>query len=180
MLVRPYFGNQLRKIEVREDSQVCMTVLLLANNNEASVLMQSYRRRFGRSVGWFTSVWSTYSEKRFKDTFRISRSTFFMFLLGRILNAVEKGTFTEEPISPEARLAILCLYRLVRGDYYSSGNVRPGVAFCRSLSHVSEYVTPLSAVHPSTSSFSPNTEHLLLSIGNSHLQDLYLVSMKQE
>ena len=29
-----------------------------------------------------------------------------MFLLGRIRNAVEKDTITEEPISPEARLTI--------------------------------------------------------------------------
>ena len=40
-----------------------------------------------------------------------------MFLLGRIRNAIEKDTITEEPISPEAPLAI-CLYRLARGDYY--------------------------------------------------------------
>ena len=73
-------------------------------------------RRFQRNVGWFTNVWSTYSEKRFKETFRISRST-FMFLLGRIRNLIEKDTITEEPISPEGRLAI-CLYRLARGDYY--------------------------------------------------------------
>ena len=40
-----------------------------------------------------------------------------MFLLGRIRNLIEKDTITEEPISPEGRLAI-CLYRLARGDYY--------------------------------------------------------------
>ena len=51
-----------------------------------------------------------------KKTFRISRST-FMFPLGRIRNLIEKDTITEEPISPEGRLAI-CLYRLARGDYY--------------------------------------------------------------
>ena len=40
-----------------------------------------------------------------------------MFLLGRIRNLIEKDNITEEPISPEGRLAI-CLYRLARGDYY--------------------------------------------------------------
>ena len=40
-----------------------------------------------------------------------------MFLLGRIRNAIEKGTITEERISPEARLAI-CLYQFARGDCY--------------------------------------------------------------
>ena len=64
----------------------------------------------------FTNVWSTYSEKRLKETFRISRST-FMFLLSRIRNAIEKDTTTEEAIALEARLTI-CSYRLTRGDYY--------------------------------------------------------------
>ena len=64
----------------------------------------------------FTNVWSTYSEKRLKETFRISRST-LMFLLSRIRNAIEKDTITEEPISLEARLTI-CSYRVARGDYY--------------------------------------------------------------
>ena len=41
-------------------------------------------------------------QPRAKETFRISRST-FLFLLGRIPNAVEKDTITEELISPEAR-----------------------------------------------------------------------------
>ena len=50
------------------------------------------------------------------ETFRISRST-FLLILGRIRHLIEKDTITEEPISPECRLAI-CLYRLARGDYY--------------------------------------------------------------
>ena len=87
----------------------CLTVLLLANNNGAAVLSRSCRR-FQRNVGWFTNLWSTYSEKRSKETFRISRST-FLFILGRIRHLIEKDTITEEPISPECRLAI-CLYRL--------------------------------------------------------------------
>ena len=93
----------------------CLTVLLLANNNGAAVLSRSCRR-FQRNVGWFTNLWSTYSEKRFQETFRISRST-FLFILGRIRHLIEKDTITEEPISPECRLAIY-LYRLARGDYY--------------------------------------------------------------
>jgi len=32
-----------------------------------------------------------------------------MFLLGRLRNAIEKDPVTEEPISPEARLAIACI-----------------------------------------------------------------------
>ena len=76
----------LRKVYQRRQLLLrvaCLTVLLLANNNGAVVLSRSCRR-FLRNVGWFTNVWSTYSEKRFKETFRISRST-FMFLLGHIV-----------------------------------------------------------------------------------------------
>ena len=87
----------------------------VSKNNGAAVLSRSCRR-FQRNGCWFTNVLSTYSEKRFKETFGISRST-YMFLLGRIRNLIEKDTITEEPISPEGRLAI-CLYRLARGDCY--------------------------------------------------------------
>ena len=41
----------------------------------------------------------------------------FIFPLGRICNAIEKDTITEEPIPREARLAI-SLYRLAIDDYY--------------------------------------------------------------
>ncbi len=60
-------------------------------------------------------VWTTYDDKRFKQTFRISKKT-FEFILMRIRHKLEKQTVCEEPVSPECRLAI-CLYRLGRGDY---------------------------------------------------------------
>ncbi|CAH3159373.1 unnamed protein product, partial [Porites lobata] len=73
-------------------------------------------RRLPRNMGWFNLVWSTYSDERFKKTFRISRTT-FQFILQRIRHVLDRDTVTEEPISPEFRLAI-ALYRLSRGDYY--------------------------------------------------------------
>ena len=63
-------------------------------------------------------VWESYSDKRFKQTFRVNRST-FNIILSRIRHRLERETVTEEPISPEFRLAI-CLYRLARGDYIYS------------------------------------------------------------
>ena len=48
----------------------------------------------------------------------VSRSTFDL-ILARIRPHLEKQTLTEDPISPEVRLAI-CLYRLGRGDYLYS------------------------------------------------------------
>ncbi|CAH3121981.1 unnamed protein product [Porites lobata] len=102
----------------------CLTVLLLANNNGAAVLSRSCRR-FQRN-------------KRFKETFRISRST-FMFLLGRIRHLIAKDTITEEPISPEGRLAI-CLYRLARGDYYFTIAAMAGIGE-RTVGYIVNEVT---------------------------------------
>ena len=56
-----------------------------------------------------------YDDKRFKETFRISRDT-FKYILSEILVTIEKQNTAEEPISPEMRLAI-CLYKLSRKDY---------------------------------------------------------------
>ena len=41
--------------------------------------------------------------------YRAKRSKINLFLLGRLRNAIGKDTVTEEPISPEARLAIACI-----------------------------------------------------------------------
>ena len=72
-------------------------------------------RRFCRSTGWWELVWTQYDDKRFKETFRISRDT-FKYILSEILVTIEKQNTAEEPISPEMRLAI-CLYKLSRKDY---------------------------------------------------------------
>ena len=64
---------------------------------------------------WWESVCSSYSDDRFKKTFRLSRST-FTFALSHIRHKFVKEYVAEEPISPKKRLGI-CLYRLARGDY---------------------------------------------------------------
>lgn len=101
----------------RQLVNVCLvTVLLLLSRENASPEYSRSCRRFGRNMGWFNCVWNTYSEERFKKTFRISRGTFH-FILNWIMHVLQRVTVTEKPISPECRLAI-CLYRLARGDYY--------------------------------------------------------------
>ena len=72
-------------------------------------------RRHIRNTGWWETVWTTYSDKRFKQIFRVSRET-FLFILDHIKHDLQKYDLAEEPISPETRLGI-CLYRLGRGDY---------------------------------------------------------------
>ena len=102
----------------RQLINVCILSLLLVTSRGIAVTNKYKRscRRLERNNGWFNLVWSTYSEQRFKKTFRVSRET-FSFILARIRHALERDTVNEEPISPECRLAI-GLYRLARGDYY--------------------------------------------------------------
>lgn len=100
---------------------VCSVVVLLltaAAQRNAITRVPRLRscRRLIRNAGWWNKVWTTYSDVRFKKTFRVSRGT-FLFILSRIRHVLQKQTVTEEPISPEERLGI-CLYRLGRGDYY--------------------------------------------------------------
>lgn len=97
---------------------ICALSLLLVMPNRV-VAMRKYSRscrRLERNNGWFNTVWSSYSAKRFKKTFRVSRET-FAFILARIRHVLERNTINEEPVSLECRLAI-CLYRLSRGDYH--------------------------------------------------------------
>ena len=94
---------------------VCFRTLLFLFSRRGNATPKCTRscRRLRRNMGWFNCLWNTYSEERFKKTFRVSRGT-FQFILRHVL---ERDTVNEDPISPECRLAI-CLYRLARGDYY--------------------------------------------------------------
>ena len=73
-------------------------------------------RHLLRSNSWWEMVWTTYTDERFKKTFRISKNT-FSFILNRIRKDLECQTVNEDPISPECWVGIR-LYRLERGDYY--------------------------------------------------------------
>lgn len=102
----------------RQVINVCVLTLLLVMSRGIAVTHKYNRscRRLERNNGWFNLVWSTYSDERFKKTFRVSRQT-FNFILARIRHGLERDTINEDPIAPEFRLAV-CLYRLSRGDYY--------------------------------------------------------------
>ena len=84
------------------------SILLLPSQGHARAPRSC--RRLTRNGGWWHLVWTSYSDRRFKQTFRVSRGTFQYIL---------KQVVTEEPVSPECRLAI-CLYRLGRADYLST------------------------------------------------------------
>ena len=61
-------------------------------------------------------MWSTYSEKRFKKNFRVSRQA-FRLIHELIKTDISKATLIEDPVSSERRL-VICLYRLSKGEYY--------------------------------------------------------------
>ena len=92
-----------------------LLVLLISQRNITVPRPVRSCRRLQRNTGWWENVCNTYSDARFKKTFRVSRDT-FNFILNRIAPFLIRQTVTEEPISPALRLAI-CLYRLGRGDY---------------------------------------------------------------
>ena len=104
----------LRRMQVIQIATMLM-LILLSGRNAFSPIPRSCRR-LPRNTGWWNLIWNTYSNARFKKTFRVSRET-FTFILGRIRHVLERKSVVEEPILPEHRLAV-CLYRLGRGSYY--------------------------------------------------------------
>ena len=75
-----------------------------------------FQRFYRNNKNWWETVsQKRISQKRFKHTFRVPRTT-FNFILSKIQHIIQKEYVTEEPILPEQRLAI-CLYQLGRGDY---------------------------------------------------------------
>ena len=93
-----------------------LTALLLFSRKNTTTFHYRTCRRFQRNKGWIEKVLHSYSNERFKKTFRISRQT-FRYILSKIETRLLRQTTTEDPISPEIRLA-MCLYRLARGDYF--------------------------------------------------------------
>lgn len=99
-------------------------LLLLERLNKIKSKQRKARccRRFLRNKGWWDIVRDTYDGNRFFETFRMSRET-FDYILGHVRVQLTKKSVTEEPISPDFRLAIT-LYKLARGDYiYTIGEM---------------------------------------------------------
>ena len=143
----------------RQVLNVSFLLLLLISSQRTNITtVPRSCRRLGRNIGWWDTVWNTYSDARFKKTFRISRST-FKFILNRIGPFLARQTVTEEPISPELRLAI-CLYRLGRGDYLYTIAEMSGLGVSTVCSIVQE-VCQLLVDHlwsESVSCHMPNTQ----------------------
>ena len=108
-----------RNLEKRKDIFLKILDLINLEASLHELLPKQRTRRFRKfyrnnKICWET-VSRTYSQKRFKHTFRVSRTT-FNFVLSKIQHRIQKEYVTEAPIPPEERLAIY-LYRPGRGDY---------------------------------------------------------------
>ena len=57
--------------------------LLLSFKESQQVPVLRSCRRLPRNLGWWNTVWNSYSERRFKQTFRVSSET-FQFILNRM------------------------------------------------------------------------------------------------
>ena len=125
----------------RQLLNLCLTALLLLLNASKNRTTVRSCRRLQRNGGWWDLVWSTYTDARFKKTFRVNRET-FLYVLEKIRHILERETVTEEPISPEQRLAV-CLYRLGRGDYFYTISQMTGLGtstICTIVSEVSQAI----------------------------------------
>ena len=109
----PTFQQHLRQGKFIK-KQLLLIISLICTPIPRKGIMHSVRRKT-RNTGWWDLAWSTYDDKRFKETFRVTRPT-FMYILNNIHVLLEKETLTEAPISTEFRLAT-CLYLLGRVDY---------------------------------------------------------------
>ncbi len=65
-----------------------IALLLLSGRNSAAPIIRSCRR-LEQNTGWWSLVWQTYSDARFKKAFRVSRNT-FPFILERIRHVLER------------------------------------------------------------------------------------------
>ena len=74
-----------------------------------------FRIFYRNNKNWWETVLQRYSKKRFKYTFKVSRTT-LNFILSKIQHRIPKEYVTKDSIPPKQTLPI-CLYRLGHGDY---------------------------------------------------------------
>ena len=103
-----------RRIIMYKAYFLLLFLLIRQRNNEISYTRSCRRLPRCNTNCWWQNIKDTYSDYRFKKTFRVSKNTFYL-ILSYITHDLERKANSGEPVSPECRLAI-CLYRLGRGD----------------------------------------------------------------
>ena len=76
-------------------------------------------RRLPRNKGWFEEVWNTYTDQRFKKTFRVSKAT-FNFIIGRIQHDCD-DTDSTSPIASSSSSSS-CSSQPASGIFSSKGS----------------------------------------------------------
>ena len=171
VLIRNMLERAKRRRKMAEAAVYCLSarrmrvlhvavllVLILSSGRNAFAAVPRSCRRLARNTGWWNLIWNTYSNVRFKKTFRVSRET-FSFILGRIRHVLERESVVEEPIPPELRLAV-CLYRLGRGSYHYTIAEMPGLGVstvCTITEEVCEAIVKY-LWKESVDKFMPHTE----------------------
>ena len=117
---RNYVLMMLLQMEEQRKKRIMSLLLQMLMPRELAV---KHPRRVGRNQGWFEAV-ATYSNKRFKETLRVSRETFSYILL-HIRHGLERKTICEEPISPEERPFLFTSYQSI---FLSQRNTRRPVS----------------------------------------------------
>ena len=56
--------------------QLCLTLLVVTSSKPETPLRIRSCRRLERTTNWWNSLWASYSEKRFRNTFRMPRNVF--------------------------------------------------------------------------------------------------------
>ena len=70
--------TQLSHLKLKKVS--ALFLCYMQNNSQSSYVLPRVRR-FIRNQGWFHTLWTEYSGKRFKQTIRVSKATFNYILL---------------------------------------------------------------------------------------------------
>ena len=79
----------LSKIKRRKKLLILQWIIRIILNAKNKKMIIRSCQRFCRSTGWWELVWTQCDDKRFKETFRISRNT-FEYILSEIRVNIEK------------------------------------------------------------------------------------------
>ena len=76
-------GTRMLLLKNRRLQRLLFVTALIVFSRHTTVPVSRSCRRLQRNQGWFQHVWNTYSDPRFRKTFRVSRET-FIYILSKI------------------------------------------------------------------------------------------------
>ena len=97
------FMEMYRKWRVRVALSFQIVLLLQLSSERRPTTRRC--KRLPRLHGWWNMVWTTFDDKRFKESFRVTRAT-FLLILNKIKPVLVKESITEDPKTQMMRLAV--------------------------------------------------------------------------